>query len=326
MHKLIHIILGFFKCRSTVRKASNACIPGTLVQKSKIKSLSFTLPSRPIPTRVYRILLIPERSCGAELVSPPMRYDVVFCWLHASHRTWPNSLVKDCIDIVITMLSSAVNLSILEGSFTYHFKSALVSPLLTRPTLNKDSMTNHWPVSNLNFLSKELEKVVVNQLNSHINSSNTSNQYQSACRKFHSTETALLKIHNDIIASMDAGKVTALTLVNLSAAFDTIYHTFLSRSLDDWFGVTGKAPNWFQSYLTARDQMIKLADCLPSKSDLTFGGPQGSVLGPLPFTFYNTPLSSMISGQAIPHQLYANDIQLYVSFASGHTTAALNDL
>ena len=69
---------------------------------------------------------------------------------------------------------------------------------------------------------------MVNILNSHINSSNTSNHYQSAYRKFHSTETALLKIHNTILASVDAGKVTALTLLlDLSAAFDTIDHTIL---------------------------------------------------------------------------------------------------
>ena len=93
---------------------------------------------------------------------------------------------------------------------------------------------------------------MVNQLNTHINRSNTSNQYQSAYRKFHSTETAILKILNDILASMGAGKVTALTLLNLSAAFGTIDHTILLSRLDDWFGVTGKALNWFKSYLTGR--------------------------------------------------------------------------
>ena len=87
-----------------------------------------------------------------------------------------------------------INLSFTEGSFPSHFKSAHVSPLLKKPSLNKDSMKNYRPVSNLSFLSKVLEKVVVNQLNTHINSSYTSNQYQSAYRKFHSTETALLKI------------------------------------------------------------------------------------------------------------------------------------
>ena len=102
-------------------------------------------------------------------------------------------------------------------------------------------MNNDRPMSNISFLSMVFEKVLVNQQNSHINGSNTSNQYQSAYRKFHSTETALLNIHNDILASMDAGNVTALTLLDLSAAFDAINHTILLRRLDNWFGVTGKA-------------------------------------------------------------------------------------
>ena len=69
---------------------------------------------------------------------------------------------------------------------------------------------------------------------------------KEAYGKFHSTKTALLKIHSDILASMDAGKVTALTLLDLYAAFDTIDHTILLSRLDDWFGVTGKALNWFK--------------------------------------------------------------------------------
>ena len=92
-------------------------------------------------------------------------------------------------------------------------------------------MKNYRPVSNLSFLSKILEKVVASRLTSHINNSHTSNDYQSAYRKFHSTKTALLKIHNDILSSMDDDKVTALTLLGLSAAFDTIDHTILLRRL-----------------------------------------------------------------------------------------------
>ena len=187
-------------------------------------------------------------------------------------------------------------------------------------------MNNYRPGSNISFLSKVLEKVVVNQLNTHINSSNASNQYQSAYRKFHSTETALMKIHNDVLAALDAGKVTALTLLDLSAAFDTIDLTIPLRRLDDWFGVTEKALDWFESYLTGRYQRIKLGDCLSSKADLKFGVPQGSVLGPLLFTLDTTPLSSTICEHTIPHHLYADDSQLYVSFASGDSAAAPNGL
>ena len=126
-------------------------------------------------------------------------------------------------------------------------------------------------------------------------------QAKFSYRKFHSTETASLKIQNDILASMDAGKVTALMLLDLSATFDTIDHTILLRR-------------------------IKLGDCLSSKADLKFGVPQGSVLSPLLFTFYTTPLSSMICEHAIPHHLYADNSQLYVSFASGDSAAAPNGL
>ena len=69
-----------------------------------------------------------------------------------------------------------------------------------------------------------------------------------------------------------------------------------------------------------------LLHCLPSKADLKFGVPQRSVLGPLLFTLYNPPLSSMISGHAIPHHLYADDNKLYVSFVSGDSAATLNGL
>ena len=125
---------------------------------------------------------------------------------------------------------------------------------------------------------------------------------------------------------MDAGKVTALTLLDLSAAFDTIGHTILLSKLDDWFGVTGKALNCFKSYLTGGCQRIKIRDCFSSKGDLKFEGPQGSVLGPLFFTLYTTPLSNMIFEHTIPHHLHADDSQLYVSFASGDSAAALNGL
>ena len=125
---------------------------------------------------------------------------------------------------------------------------------------------------------------------------------------------------------MDDRRVTALTLLDLSAAFDTIDHTILLRRLSNWFWVSGKALDCFKSHLTGRSQRIKLGNCLSSRYDLSFGVPQGSVLGPLHFILYTTPLSSLISGHATLHHLHADDSQLYVSFSSGNSAAALNGL
>ena len=90
------------------------------------------------------------------------------------------SLVTDCIDIRITLIPSIVNLLLTAGSFPSHCISTLVSPRLKKPNLKKERMKHNQPVSNLSFLSKVFEKFVVKQLNSHINSSYTSDHYQSA--------------------------------------------------------------------------------------------------------------------------------------------------
>ena len=125
---------------------------------------------------------------------------------------------------------------------------------------------------------------------------------------------------------MDDGRVTALTLLDVSAVFDTVDHTILLRRIGHCFGVSGKALDWFKSYSTGRSQRIKLGNCLSSRSDLSSRVPQGPVLGPLVFTLYTTLLSSLISGHAIPHHLYADDSQLYVYSSSGNFAAALNGL
>ena len=89
----------------------------------------------------------------------------------------------------------------------------------------KNDITNYRPVSNLNFASKIIEKVIANQIRSHLERNELSNRYQSAYKKFNSSETALLKVENDIILNMNEGRVTALILLDLSAAFDTLDHS-----------------------------------------------------------------------------------------------------
>ena len=120
----------------------------------------------------------------------------------------------------------------------------------------------------------------------YINSEGFSNVNQSAYRRLHSTETALLKIKNDIAASMDSGKAVVLTLLDLSAEFSTIDHIILFNCLKDWFGVDGNVLRWIKSCLTNHKQKVKLGNSSSDAFSLSYGVPQDSVLIPsfLPFT------------------------------------------
>ena len=162
-------------------------------------------------------------------------------------------------------------------------------------SLPDDDLNNFRPISNLNFISKILEKVVASRIQSHLLSNSVSSSFQSAYRMFHSTETTLLGIHNDLILAMNRGQVTSLILLDLSAAFDTVDHSILLHRLQHWFGLHGTSLDWFSSYLTSCSQAVSIQNSTSSFSNLSCGVPQGSVLGPLLFTLYTTPLGSVIS-------------------------------
>ena len=150
-------------------------------------------------------------------------------------------------------------------------------PLLKKPSLPPEDLNNYRPISNFNFISKILEKVVASRMNSHLSTNSLFLPFQSAYRSFHSTESTLLKIHNDIISSIDNSEVTALILLDLSAAFDTVDYSILLSRLKNWFGFEDSCLSWFSSYLNLRKQAVSLKDIISSYSTLSCGVPQGSV-------------------------------------------------
>ena len=147
------------------------------------------------------------------------------------------------------------------------------------------------------LISKILKKVVANRLQAHINNKYLSNPLQSAYRKYHSTESAPLKVHNDIIISMDKGEAIALTLLDLSAAIDTIDHATLPSRLSDWYGISRfeEGQIGLSSYLQNRHQSVNIKDSLSDKVTLSYGDPQGFVLGPVFFTLYTIHHSALLS-------------------------------
>ncbi len=181
-------------------------------------------------------------------------------------------------------------------------------------------------MSLLPFLSKILEKVVAQQLVSHIDKHSLSARFQSGFKRHHSTETALLKVTNDILRENDKGKVTALVLLDLSAAFDTVDHDILLSRLETDVGVSGVALSWFRSYLSGRSQSVACAGRTSSCRAVTCGVPQGSVLGPLLFCIYMRPLELILQKHDISYHFYADDTQLHLSFDPSESCAAIKRL
>ena len=136
---------------------------------------------------------------------------------------------------------------------------------------------------------------------------------------------ALLSIKNDIHLSLSRGEATALVLLDLLAAFDTIDHSTLLSCLLDWFGVGGSALKWFSSYLTEHFQSVKIGSTLSDLQKLLFGVPQGSVLGPLPFCLHTSPLSTLIGKHiGVNFHFYADNSQLYVHLSHMNASAAFD--
>jgi hypothetical protein len=214
-------------------------------------------------------------------------------------------------------------LSLSKGSFPTPYKHALVKPLLKKYNLPPQDLTSYRPISNLNFISKIIERVIHNRLSTHLNTFPSLSPFQSAYRRLHSTETALLRIQNDLLIAINQQKVSALVLLDLSAAFDTIDHTILLSRLSSFYGISGSALDLISSYLHDRTQSVSINACSTLPAPLLTGVPQGSVLGPLLFSLYTSPISQIFSNSPVSYHLYADDTQLYISFSASDSTKNL---
>jgi hypothetical protein len=225
----------------------------------------------------------------------------------------PTWLMKACKDLLVPMVTKIINASLMSSIVPETMKLGIITPLIKKPDLDPEILKNYRPVSNLSFVSKILEKIVARRIKDYMTANNLHDCLQSAYKAYHSTETALLKVQNDILCSLDKQGVTVLVLLDLSAAFDTIDHSTLLSRIQTSLGITGPALEWIRSYLTSRKQAVRINGTTSDAQSLDCGVPQGSVLGPLLFLAYILPLGVLIKSYGLHMHGYADDTQIYVT-------------
>jgi hypothetical protein len=227
----------------------------------------------------------------------------------------PAKQLKQCLPPLVPVITAITNKSLAEGRVPTSLKEAIVRPLLKKPSLDQDVLQNYRPVSNLPHLSKIVEKVVAKRLSDHLDSQNMQEPLQSAYRKLHSTETALLRVSNDVRVALDHKEGTLVVLLDLSSAFDTIDHRILLSRLSRRYELQGSALKWLEPYLQDRRQRVFISQISSEHHTLSTGVPQGSVLGPNFFSLYIQPVGEIIRRHGINFHYYADDLQLMLSFA-----------
>ena len=183
----------------------------------------------------------------------------------------PVSIMRKCYFSLVPIFRRVINLSLSSGLLPKELKVALLSSILKKLYADFEQFSHFRPVSNLKFLSKLIEKTVFLQLNSYLGENDLHERRQSAYKIFHSTGTALLTVTNDILLSLDKGENVFLVLLDLSAAFDTINHSFLLVRLQKSFGIRGTVLQWFDSYLSQRTQFVNINEANSTVRDLPVG-------------------------------------------------------
>ena len=245
---------------------------------------------RPQPVRIEDTILIVKdlretKACGADGIQ--LRF------------------VKDALPVIAFYLTILNNTSIVTGSYPSVWKHGHIVPAFKSGDIN--DVSNYRPISLLPIISKILEKIVTKQLMQYLESNALISNTQHGFRNRLSTETALLKVTDEIYKNMDNGKITLLSLCDLSKAFDSIHHGSLLMKMKNLYIDSF----WFDNYLANRTQSVRIGNTVSNKLGVSYGVPQGSILGPILFMIFVNDMADMTENCIVLQ--YADDTQFILS-------------
>ena len=206
------------------------------------------------------------------------------------------------------LVTVLVNKCIESSSVPFQWERAVVTPV---PKCKQCTSLSHFrPISVLPVLSKVLERVLLNQIQSHLIKYDLLSPHQSGFRSGYSTQDVLLHVTDKWLKAIDGGKFTGAVFLDLAKAFDTVDHSILCTKLT-YYGFRGSSYDLLCNYLAGRQQRVLFHGDLSDWGTVSIGVPQGSILGPLLFALYINDLPSVVNYCLL--DLFADDAELHYS-------------